>query len=122
MTQSNQSIFFASGYATVEQPGIQTFSFDETSGEIKQVGSFTGINTPSFIIAHPNRHWLYAVSETGQGSHGVSGAVWAFDATKITLQYKESYANKSGSGKDGAGFDLDGGVTNSVMQNNYSPV
>ena len=85
MTQSNQSLFFASGYATVEQPGIQTFKFDETSGEIKQVGSFTGINTPSYIIAHPNRHWLYAVSETGQGSHGVSGAVWAFDAR--TLQH-----------------------------------
>jgi len=83
MTQSNRSLFFASGYATVEQPGIQTFSFDETSGEIKQIGLFTGINTPSYIIAHPNRHWLYAVSETGQDSHGVSGAVWAFDARTL---------------------------------------
>lgn len=46
--------------------------------------------------------------------------IWAFDATKITLQYNESYSNRSGSGKDGAGFDLDGGVTNSVMQNNYA--
>jgi 6-phosphogluconolactonase len=83
MTQSNQSLFFASSYATAEQPGIQTLSFDETSGEIKQVGSFAGINTPSFILAHPNRHWLYAVSETGQGSHGVSGAVWAIDASTL---------------------------------------
>lgn len=78
MTQSNQSLFFASGYATVEQPGIQTFSFDGTSGEIKQVGSFTGINTPSYIIAHPNGRWLYAVSETGKDSHGSFGEVWAF--------------------------------------------
>ena len=77
MTQSNQSLFFASGYATVEQPGIQAFSFDETSGEIKQVGSFTGIDTPSYIIAHPSRRWLYAVSETGQESHGALGEVWA---------------------------------------------
>ncbi len=78
MTQSNQSLFFASGYASVEQPGIQTFSFDETSGEIKQVGSFTGINTPSYIIVHPNGRWLYAVSETGKDSHGSFGAVWSF--------------------------------------------
>ncbi len=78
MTQSTQSFFFASGYATAEQPGIQSFLFDESTGKITAHGSYTGINTPSFILAHPNRRWLFAVSETGQGSHGVPGAVWAF--------------------------------------------
>ncbi len=83
MTQLNQSLLFASGYSSAEQPGIQSFLFDETSGEIKQVGSYTGINAPSFIIAHPNGQWLYAVSETGKDSHGVLGAVWAFDARTL---------------------------------------
>jgi len=46
--------------------------------------------------------------------------IWAFDASNITIQYNESYANKTGSTKDGGGFDLDGGVTHSVMQYNYS--
>jgi len=78
MTQSTQALFFASGYASAEQPGIQAFNFDETSGEMKQVGSLIGINTPSFIIVHPNGRWLYTVSETGQGSHGVLGSVWSF--------------------------------------------
>ena len=78
MTQSNRSIFFAGGYATAEQPGIQSFLFDEISGEIIQVGSYKGINAPSFLIAHPNGRWLYAVSETGQDSHGELGGVWAF--------------------------------------------
>ena len=78
MTPSIQSIFFVCGYASVEQPGILSFSFDESTGEIRQVGSYTGVNTPSFCIAHPNGKWLYAVSETGKDSHGVLGSVWSF--------------------------------------------
>lgn len=78
MTQSTQSLFFVSGYASVEEPGIQSFSFDEATGEIKHVGSYIEINVPSYIIAHPNGQWLYAVSETGQGSHGAVGSVWSF--------------------------------------------
>ena len=46
--------------------------------------------------------------------------IWAFDASKITLWYDESYGNMTNSNRDGAGFDLDGGVTFSVMQNDYS--
>ena len=78
MTPSTQSFLFVSGYASLEQPGILYFSFDESTGEIKPVGSYTGVNTPSFVIAHPNGKWLYAVSETGKDSHGVSGSVWSF--------------------------------------------
>ncbi|MEA2734988.1 MAG: hypothetical protein QOE14_1439 [Humisphaera sp.] len=53
---------------------------------------------------------------TGAGPIGV----FAFDATKITFHYNESYENKTGSTRDGAGFDFDSGVTSSVMQNNYA--
>jgi len=75
---TNQSLFFASGYTTAEQPGIQAFLFDETTGAITTHGSFTGINAPSYILVHPNSKWLYAVSEMGQASHGALGEVWAF--------------------------------------------
>jgi 6-phosphogluconolactonase len=78
MTRSTQSLFFASGNASAEQPGIQAFLFDETTGELTGCGSFTGINNPTFILAHSNGLWLYAVSETGQDSHGSMGEVWAF--------------------------------------------
>src|SRR5690349_9402396 len=78
MTDPTQSLFFASGYVTAEQAGIHSFLFDEASGELTVSGSFTGINAPSFILMHPNRKYLYAVSETGQGSHGTLGEVWAF--------------------------------------------
>jgi 6-phosphogluconolactonase len=75
---TNQSLILASGYSTAEQPGIQAFLFDESTGKLEGCGSYTGVNTPSFLVVHPNKHWMYAVSETGVSSHGASGEVWAF--------------------------------------------
>jgi hypothetical protein len=46
--------------------------------------------------------------------------IWAWDSNDITIQYNEAYGNRTDSRADGGGFDLDGGVTNSVMQYNYS--
>src|SRR5579885_82042 len=46
--------------------------------------------------------------------------IWAWDSNNITIQYNESYNNHTSSSADGGGFDLDGGVTNSLMQYNYS--
>src|SRR5512147_2512612 len=74
----NQQLVLASGYATTEQPGIQAFLFDEFNGELQGCGSYTGVNAPSFLIVHPNKQWMYAVSETGVSSHGEPGAVCAF--------------------------------------------
>jgi hypothetical protein len=45
--------------------------------------------------------------------------IWAYDSNRVTIQYNEAYANKSAT-VDGDGFDLDGGVTNSVLQYNDS--
>jgi len=43
--------------------------------------------------------------------------IWAWESSHITIQYCVSYKNRtSRNGKDGGGFDLDGGVTNSVIQ------
>jgi 6-phosphogluconolactonase len=88
MTQSTQSFFFVGSYASAEQPGIRSFLFDESTGELTASGSFTGLTNPSFLVAHPNGRWLYAVSETGQDSHGALGEVWAFQFERepFTLQ------------------------------------
>lgn len=51
---------------------------------------------------------------------GGPGGIWAWDCNNLTIQHCESYLNKSGTGCDGLGFDFDGGMTNSVMQYNYS--
>ncbi len=55
----------------------------------------------------------------GQTQTGRVG-IWAYDSQYITIQHNESYAQKTTGTTDGGGFDLDGGVTNSVVQYNYS--
>jgi hypothetical protein len=67
-------------------------------------------------VAHHNGIRLKSVPASG-GPIGI----WAWRANKIIIQHNESYNNRSTSGgADGGGFDLDGGVTNSIMQYNYS--
>ena len=46
--------------------------------------------------------------------------IWAWDATRVAIQHNVAYRNRTGGPKDGGGFDLDGGVTHSVMQYNLS--
>jgi hypothetical protein len=46
--------------------------------------------------------------------------IWAWDSNNVKIQFNESFQNGTGGGHDGGGFDLDGGVSNSVMQYNYS--
>jgi parallel beta helix pectate lyase-like protein len=45
--------------------------------------------------------------------------IWTHDADRVTIQYCVAHHNRS-TAHDGGGFDLDGGVTNSVLQYNYS--
>lgn len=54
-------------------------------------------------------------SWTGGGPVGL----WMWDTLEGTIQFNESYRNRSGT-LDGGGFDLDGGCVRCVMQYNYS--
>ena len=56
-----------------------------------------------------NAHW-------GGGPVGI----WVWAVNGVIIQNNESYNNHTGTSSDGGGFDLDGGVTNSILQNNYS--
>lgn len=46
--------------------------------------------------------------------------IWTYDSNAVTIQFNESYHNLSSTPVDGDGYDLDGGVTNSFVQYNYS--
>jgi hypothetical protein len=52
---------------------------------------------------------------TGNGPVGI----WTHNADRVTIQYSIAHHNRS-TAADGGGFDFDGGVTNSVLQYNYS--
>jgi 6-phosphogluconolactonase len=78
MENSKQQLVLFSSYAPADAPSIYVFSFDGDTGALHQLASYTGITSPSFLVVHPNRKWIYAVSETGKDSHGMIGEVWAF--------------------------------------------
>ncbi len=52
---------------------------------------------------------------TGNGPVGI----WTHDADRVVIQFCVSHHNRS-TALDGGGFDFDGGVTNSILQYNYS--
>ncbi|MFC7668706.1 right-handed parallel beta-helix repeat-containing protein [Hymenobacter humi] len=46
--------------------------------------------------------------------------IWGWCCNNLVIQNCESHHNSSGTTKDGGGFDIDGGCTNSILQYNYS--
>jgi hypothetical protein len=46
--------------------------------------------------------------------------IWASESNRVTIQMCRSTGNRTGGRHDGGGFGLDGGVSNSVVQYNYS--
>jgi hypothetical protein len=46
--------------------------------------------------------------------------IWTYNSNRVTIQYNESFRNRTANQADGGGFDLDGGTTASVLQFNYS--
>ncbi len=54
------------------------------------------------------------------GGPGRSVRHWAASCHRVTIQECEAYANHTGNGLDGDGFDLDGGCTECVLQYDVS--
>lgn len=52
--------------------------------------------------------------------HGGPVGIWGYNCNQLVIQHCESHHNQSGTSKDGGGFDIDGGSTNSILQYNYS--
>jgi hypothetical protein len=71
-------------------------------------------NSKNVLIDHcvaTNNGW--DMPRVGNGPVGI----WTYQSDSIIIQYCISYKNKtSEGGKDGGGFDFDGGVSNSIMQ------
>lgn len=71
-------------------------------------------NCKNVLIDHctaTNNGW--DMPRIGNGPVGI----WAYEADSVIIQHCLSYKNKtSKGGADGGGFDLDGGVTNSIVQ------
>jgi 6-phosphogluconolactonase len=79
INNSNKYFVVVGSYASPECPGIYSFLFNDMTGELTTISTFAGIMNASFLVIHPNRRWLYAVSETSKEKHGCLGSVWAFN-------------------------------------------
>jgi hypothetical protein len=84
---------------------------NRNSGNGIVLGSVSG-GTVERSVAHDNGALCPA--------HGCGVGIWAYDSTVVSIQYNESYNNRTGSTVDGDGFDLDQNTSNSVLQYNYS--
>ncbi|WP_224996420.1 right-handed parallel beta-helix repeat-containing protein [Cesiribacter sp. SM1] len=85
---------------------------DHHSGSGIMLGGIDGA-TVEYCEAY-NNGWLNAWK--GGGPVGI----WGYHCNNLVIQYNESHHNRSGTAKDGGGFDLDGGCTNCTMQYNYA--
>lgn len=88
--------------------------------------TYTANHSGSGILVDDTKKALveYCVSyNNGTLNVGATGgpcAIWAHSSHSVLIQYCEAYANKTNGAADGGGFDLDGGVTNSIIQYCYS--
>lgn len=103
----NKNILIRNCFAE-NNPGDPT-KLDNHSGNGIIVGLCTNV-TIEYCSA-TNNGW--DMPRIGNGPVGI----WAYEADSVTIQHCISYRNKtSKGGEDGGGFDLDGGVTNTIIQ------
>lgn len=72
---------FVGSYGPPDRATVHVCIFDESSGDLRVVGSVGGLTNPSFLTVSPCGRRLYAVSETGVGSDGMPGSLRAFELT-----------------------------------------
>jgi hypothetical protein len=104
---SNRHIYI--GYCRAENnPGDPT-NLNNHSGNGIVVSACTNVLI-EYCTATDNG---WDMPRKGNGPVGI----WAFEADSVVIQHCLSYRNKtSAGGADGGGFDLDGGVTHSIVQ------
>jgi hypothetical protein len=116
--------------------GIETFGFtgstsahtnvtvsecvasDQAGDPASEVNTGSGIvlsGVTGGLIEHCLAHGNGANNQPSEGPVGI----WTYSSSGIVIQHNESHHNTTSNG-DGGGFDLDIGVTHSVVQYNYS--
>src|ERR1700722_17897945 len=64
--------------------GIYAFRYDAATGQVAPLGLAAETTNPSFLAAHPNGKFLYAVNEVGDYKGPNSGGVSAFSIDRAT--------------------------------------
>ena len=105
--KSNHNIYI--GYCRAENNPGDPSNLNNHSGNGIVVSACTNVLIE--YCTATNNGW--DMPRKGNGPVGI----WAFEADSVIIQHCLSYRNKtSAGGADGGGFDLDGGVTHSIVQ------
>jgi len=111
VTNAHQNVY-VSGVHAYNQTGVA--NYPDPTGHGIVLGGVDGGR-----IEHSKAWNNGALNTLAAGPCGI----WAWNGNNVIIQYNESYGNRTdfaGGGGDGGGFDIDGGMTNSVLQYNYS--
>lgn len=84
-------LIYIGTYTGKGSKGIYAYRLDPATGKVSEIGLAAEVSSPSFLAVHPNRKFVYAVSETDQG-----GAVSAFaiDAATGKLKFLNRVSTK----------------------------
>jgi 6-phosphogluconolactonase len=77
-------IAFIGTYTNGASKGIHAFWMDSKSGKMTPIGLVGEETNPSFVAIHPNKKWLYAVSEIANFAGQKTGAASAFSIHPAT--------------------------------------
>jgi 6-phosphogluconolactonase len=78
LTAAQYLVYVGTYTNTGKSQGIYAYRFDSATGKLDPIGLAAQANNPSYLAVHPNRKYLYAVSETANFNGQRSGAVSAF--------------------------------------------
>ncbi len=97
--------------AAFDNPGDPTFTENHSGSGIMLDDTDGGLI--EYCVAYGN-------GALNAGQSGGPIGIWTHTSTRVTIQYCESFCNRTGGAADGGGFDFDGGVSRSVIQYCYS--
>jgi 6-phosphogluconolactonase len=76
--EAKELLVYVGTYTSDKSEGIYMFRMNLDSGALTPAGVTPGVKNPSFLAIHPNRKFLYAVSEVEDSDGKKSGGVTAF--------------------------------------------
>ena len=82
---AKQYLAYFGTYTQGDSEGIYAYRFDSGSGEMTSLGLAAEVANPSFLAIHPNRRFLYAVTQDFEGGGAVSAYTINHDTGKLTL-------------------------------------
>lgn len=74
----SEHLMYVGTYTRETSAGIYAYTFEESTGEARELGLVADMRDPSFLALHPGGRFLYAVSETDDYDSDGSGSVLSF--------------------------------------------